>query len=142
MPVTSAKTAGAITSAVASVNLRIDTGTLVNSVNVPVPYVGTLTDGILTCPDMTRLTWQVIRLGGTTAVQITPTIGYRRITSPGKFPLEFVQALPTAALPAGGLGVFSLNTVAVEAMSITIDPTGVAVPDPANRFLIFLSASA
>lgn len=141
MPVTSAKTAGAISSAVASVNLRIDTGAMVNDLGVPVPFVGSLTDAVLTVPQMTRLTWHIVRAGGVTGVQIQPIVAYRRITNPGKFPLDFVPILAPVAMPAGSPAVITVNTVAVEAMSVTLTPDG-QDPDPDNRFIIYLSASA
>jgi hypothetical protein len=93
---------------------------------------------------MSRLTWHIIRLNGVTPVDVVPRIAYRRVPpTGGKFDLEFVQALPTVAFPASSPALITLNTVAVEAMTIDLlIPGSVPVPDPANRFLIFLSASA
>ena len=144
MPVTSGKTAGAIASAVAGVNLRVDTGPLVDNFGNPANFRGFLVNAVLTNPQMSRLTWHIIRLNGVTPVDVVPRIAYRRVPpTGGKFDLEFVQALPTVAFPASSPALITLNTVAVEAMTIDLlIPGSVPVPDPANRFLIFLSASA
>jgi hypothetical protein len=144
MPVLNGKTAGAISSAAAGVNLRIDTGALVDGLGNPANFIGILSDAVLTTPQMPRLTWHIVRLAGSTPVQIETTIAYRR-TAPtgGKYDLEFVDALPPIAFPATSPATITLNTVVAEAMSINLTiPNNVPVPDPANRFLIFLSATA
>lgn len=144
MPVLNGKTAGAISSAAAGVNLRIDTGALVDGNGNPANFRGFLSGAVLTTPQMPRLTWQIIRLAGATPVDIVPRISYRRVPpTGGKYDLEFVQALPTVAFPASSPATITLNTVVVEAMTIDLLlPGNVPVPDPANRFLIFLSATA
>jgi hypothetical protein len=144
MPVTSGKTAGAIASAVAGVNLRIDTGALVDGNANPANFRGFLSEAILTVPQMSRLTWHIIRLAGSTPVEVATQIAYRRTTpTGGKYDLEFVPALPPIGFPASGTALITLNTVVAEAMTIDLlIPGTVPVPDPANRFLIFLSASA
>ena len=141
MPVTSAKTAGAISSSVASVNLRVDTGAMVNGQGLPVPFRGDLSDAVLTVPQMTRLTWHIVRTGGVTGVQISPIVAYRRTNNPGKYPLDFVGILAPIAMPASGPAVININIVAAEAMSITLTPDG-NDPDPANQFVVYMSASA
>ena len=144
MPVTSGKTAGAIASAVAGVNLRIDTGALVDGNGNPANFRGFLSNAVLTNPQMSRLTWHIIRVAGATPVDVVPQVAYRRVPpTGGKYDLEFVSALPPVAFPATSPATITLNTVAVDAMSINlIIPGTVVAPDPANRFLIFLSASA
>jgi hypothetical protein len=134
MPIITGKGAGSQEVAVASVNRVFATGVVEDAATVN-------TDPLMT-PGMTRLTWYVQQTAGTAPFLVTPQVALRHSGANQTF-VWLAVAAPTLTAPGGTPFVFTLNTVACEAMRLVlVSQAPAGVPADPLQATGFLSASA